>query len=403
MMEQTILTVTQLNEYVRMMIEANPQLSHFFVRGEISNFKNHYGSGHLYFTLKDDGGLVRAVMFRTYASRLKFMPADGMKVIVYAKASLYTKDGQFQIYAEELQPDGLGALYVAYEQLKAKLDAEGLFDVSRKKPIPKYPNTVGIITSATGAAVHDMIQIMARRYPVANIIIYPAAVQGAGAAAELIAGINWFERTKKADVVIIGRGGGSFEDLFAFNDEQLARTIAAADVPIISAVGHETDFTICDFVADLRAATPSAAAELAVPNINDLLGELRSLSVFLQKTMNTYLTNKREKLNAYAAKPCLQRMDAFIDVRKIGLDRISDRLNRTYEVKLHLQKNRLCADAAKMEALSPIAVLSRGYSFVTAANGAAVSNAAVLQTGDVIHVKMKDGAADASVTAVFDR
>ena len=263
-------SVTQLNEFVKALIDGSDCLSNLYVKGEISNFKNHYGTGHYYFTLKDDGGLIRAVMFRSSAAKLKFMPENGMKVVVHGRVSAFVRDGQYQLYADSMEPDGVGALYIAYEQLKKRLESEGLFAPERKRPLPKIPTRVGIITSATGAAVRDMIHVAGRRFPFAKLILYPSLVQGPGASAQLIEGVKYFNRTASVDVIIIGRGGGSIEDLWAFNDEQLARTVAASQIPVISAVGHETDFTICDFVADRRAPTPSAAAEIALPETAEL-------------------------------------------------------------------------------------------------------------------------------------
>ena len=250
-------SVTQLNEFIKNLIDNTAQLNHVYVKGEISNFKNHYGTGHFYFTLKDDGGLIRAVMFRSSASKLKFMPENGMRVVLHGRVSAFVRDGQYQLYADSMEPDGVGALYIAYEQLKKRLESEGLFDPARKKPLPKIPTRVGIITSATGAAVRDMIHVAGRRFPFAKLILYPSLVQGPGAAAQLIEGVQYFNRTASVDVIILGRGGGSIEDLWAFNDETLARTVAASRIPVISAVGHETDFTICDFVAvPLRLPLP---------------------------------------------------------------------------------------------------------------------------------------------------
>ena len=264
------LTVTQLNEYIKGILDHDPRLTDVYLRGEISNFKNHYSTGHYYFTLKDEGGMIRAIMFRSSAVKLAFLPEDGMKVVAHGRISAFVRDGQYQIYCDSMEPDGIGALYIAYEQLKRKLEAEGLFDPSRKKPLPKIPSRVGIITSATGAAIRDMINVCGRRFPFAELVLYPSLVQGPDAPAQLIDGVRYFNEKQSVDVIIIGRGGGSIEDLWAFNNEDLAREIAASAIPVISAVGHETDFTICDFVADRRAPTPSAAAELAVPETEEL-------------------------------------------------------------------------------------------------------------------------------------
>jgi len=270
MEQKNALTVTQLNEYIKMMFDSQPTLNRLLVRGEISNFVNHR-SGHFYFTLKDENSLIRAVMFKSAAMKLNFQPENGMRVIARGKVSVFPRDGQYQLYADDMELDGIGGLYVAFEQLKNKLAAEGLFDESRKRPLPRFPSKIGIITSPTGAAIRDMINVTGRRYPMAEITIYPALVQGSDAPRSLAAGIRYFNNAdKRPDVIIIGRGGGSIEDLWAFNNEQLARFIANSEIPVISAVGHETDFTICDFVADRRAPTPSAAAELAVPDSYEL-------------------------------------------------------------------------------------------------------------------------------------
>lgn len=274
-----VIGVAALNEYIKGLIDRDSALRSIYVRGEISNFKNHYSTGHFYFTLKDEGGVVRCVMFRSSAAKLPFVPENGMKVVLHGRVSAFVRDGQYQIYADDMEPDGVGALHIAYDQLRRKLESEGLFDPSRKLHIPKIPNRVGLITSATGAAVRDMINVCGRRFPYAKITLYPALVQGQGAAASLISGVNYFNETGSADVLIIGRGGGSIEDLWAFNDETLARTVAASRIPIISAVGHETDFTICDFAASCRAPTPSAAAEIAVPLADELKRKIFNLPI----------------------------------------------------------------------------------------------------------------------------
>ena len=278
--EPSEITVSELNSYIKSILDNDKRLSAISVRGEISNFKRH-SSGHLYFTLKDDGGQIRAVMFRSYADRIRFMPEDGMKVIVRAEVSVYAQAGTYQLYVNSMQPDGVGALYLAYEQLKERLACEGLFDQEHKIPLPSYPTRIGVITSPTSAAVRDIINVTGRRYPLATVYVYPALVQGDGAEKSLIEGLKYFEQSGLADVIIIGRGGGSIEDLWAFNSEALARCIYTMNTPVISAVGHETDFTICDFVADMRAPTPSAAAEIAVPDIRELsmrMDSFRSLA-----------------------------------------------------------------------------------------------------------------------------
>ena len=295
-MERRIITVSELNEYIKMVLEHDELLMRIFVKGEISNFTNHYKTGHFYFSLKDEGGTVRAVMFRGSAARLKFMPENGMRVIVGGRVGVFPRDGQYQIYAETMEPDGIGALYIAYEQLKKKLEAEGLFDASKKKPLPKIPTRIGVITSPTGAAIRDIIHILGRRFPLARVILYPALVQGEGAAPDLVRGLDYFNQMGNVDVIIIGRGGGSLEDLWAFNDETLARHVAASRIPVISAVGHETDFTLCDFAASRRAPTPSAAAEIAVPETEELARKLANVTSRIELLLEGRLKLYRERL-----------------------------------------------------------------------------------------------------------
>ncbi|MBQ6935614.1 MAG: exodeoxyribonuclease VII large subunit, partial [Clostridia bacterium] len=299
----TVYSVTELNDFVKTLLDNNENLKNVFVTGEISNFKNHY-SGHMYMTIKDEGGAIKAVMFSSYASRLKFVPENGMKVIILGSVSLYSKDGSYQLYITDMQPDGIGALNLAYEQLKEKLSKEGLFNQENKKPIPVFPQKIGVATAPDGAAVRDIFSILKRRFPLAEIVFCPVAVQGASAAPEIANAIKFFNEKSACDVLIIGRGGGSLEDLWAFNEEIVARAIFESEIPVVSAVGHETDFTIADFVADLRAPTPSAAAELAVPDIielkSDLLGLKQHLTVLIKNRLNferEYLDNAEKRLS----------------------------------------------------------------------------------------------------------
>ena len=393
-------TVTQLNEFVKQLIDGSAQLADVYVKGEISNFKNHYGTGHFYFTLKDDGGLIRAVMFRSSAAKLKFMPENGMRVVVHGRVSAFVRDGQYQLYADSLEPDGVGALYIAYEQLKKRLESEGLFDPSRKKPLPKIPTRVGIITSATGAAVRDMIHVAGRRFPFAKLILYPSLVQGPGAAAQLIEGVQYFNRTASADVIIIGRGGGSIEDLWAFNDEQLARTVAASRIPIISAVGHETDFTICDFVADRRAPTPSAAAEIALPETAELKRKINNIISRENAVLTQVIARRREYLKRLSDSRALRSPMNFIDDKRMHLTTLAERLALSQTNSLSIKQAQLKAIAGKMEALNPLSVLSRGYSAVYGENGEIIKHTDQLAPGASITFRLADGEADAQIREV---
>ncbi len=400
---QSAVTVTQLNEYVKKLIDTTPALTDISVKGEISNFKNHYSTGHFYFTLKDDGGLIRAVMFRSSASKLKFMPEDGMKVVAHGRVSAFVRDGQYQLYVDYLEPDGIGALYIAYEQLKRKLEAEGLFDPARKKPIPKIPTRVGIITSATGAAVRDMINVAGRRFPYAKLILYPALVQGPDAPPQLIAGVQYFNETASADVIIIGRGGGSLEDLWAFNDEQLARTVAASRIPVISAVGHETDFTICDFAADRRAPTPSAAAELALPETQELKRKINNIISRENAVLTQIITRHRQHLSRLSAARVLTSPMHFIDDKRMAVISLAERMTLSEKNALSLKTARLSAVVGKLDALNPLSVLSRGFSAVYGTDGKIVKSTAQMQVGETITLRVADGEADAIVQNVRSR
>ena len=399
-MAQNLLTVSQLNEYLRMLMDGNPLLGSVFVRGEISNFTNHYKTGHFYFSLKDEGALVRAVMFRTQAQRLKFMPENGMKVILHGRVSVFPRDGQYQIYVDDIQPDGVGALYLAYEQLRKKLEAEGLFDPSRKRPLPQYPQRIGIITSPTGAAVQDMLHILGRRFPAAEVILYPALVQGADAPESLMAGMRCFARDVRVDLIIIGRGGGSAEDLFAFNHEGLARLVAASPVPVISAVGHETDFTICDFVADLRAPTPSAAAELAVPDRAEVQQMLYGVRQRLSAAMRHTLKSERARLSALASSKALHSPKYYLEQRRMSVAYFEGRLGAAARERMTVLKGDFTALGAKLEALSPLRVLSRGYTAVFDGAGKPVTTGKALSAGDRIGIRFSDSLVDATVCGV---
>ena len=394
------LTVTQLNEYVKRMIDVTPQLNNVYVKGEISNFKNHYSTGHFYFTLKDEGSQLRAVMFKSSAVKMKFMPEDGMKVTAHGRISAFVRDGTYQIYCDSMEPDGVGALYVAFEQLKTKLESEGLFDQAKKKPIPKIPSRVGIITSATGAAIRDMINVCGRRFPFAELVLYPALVQGKDAPLTLIEGLKYFNRTKSVDVIIIGRGGGSIEDLWAFNDEELARAVAASEIPVISAVGHETDFTICDFVADKRAPTPSAAAELAVPDTAELKRKISNIVTREAEVIMTMMKYRRERLHTLSETRAITNPMAFVEDRRVALDSLADRVQRAQITSVEMKRAILAREAGKLNALNPLAVLSRGYSAVYKDGGELVKSIDDIKTGDIVEFKTIGGSAVCTVDEI---
>lgn len=393
------LTVSQLNLYVKSLLESDPRLSDVYVVGEISNFTDHARSGHLYLSLKDDGALVRAVMFRSAASRLRFSPQNGMRVLCRGRISLYDRDGQYQYYIEDMQPDGVGALSVAFEQLKQKLAADGLFETSRKKPIPAYPERIAVITSPTGAAVQDILKILRRRYPVAEVLLCPVLVQGDAAPRELIAAVEAVGSRRCADVIIIGRGGGSMEELWAFNDEGLARAIVRCPVPVISAVGHETDFTICDFVSDLRAPTPSAAAELAVPERTRLMAQVAGAEVMLRRGMIKNLERQRERLTSLSSRPCLKQGERMLLPFTQRLDGMCNRLRGAGLDCVSQGRQRQAATVARLEALSPLKVLSRGYALTMRENHPVVS-AAQNKPGDHLELVYHDGRVECEVLSL---
>lgn len=386
-----VLSVTQLNTYIRSLFESDTHLMQVFVAGEISNFTNHYRSGHFYLSLKDDACVVKAVMFSQYARRLRFLPEDGMRVIARGHVSVYEASGQYQLYIEDMQPDGLGALNLAFEQLKARLEKEGLFRPERKKPLPRFPECVGVITSPTGAAVHDILTILARRYSAAEVAFHPVQVQGSEAAAQLVAAIRKMNSLRCCDVIIIGRGGGSMEDLWAFNEESVVRAVAASELPVISAVGHETDFTLCDFAADLRAPTPSAAAEMAVPDSGELLAGIRSFRLRMNRAMEAKINSSRERLDILTAKRAMQDPGELIALHRDRLDDLLSRLISTEQCRVNEEKIRLSTFSGKLDSLSPLAVLSRGYAIVYGENGRAVPKAEQIRAGEAVRVRMKDG------------
>lgn len=398
---ENAITVTELNWYLKELLDSDPIVRHIFVRGEISNFKNQYSSGHLYFSLKDSEGLVRTVMFRSNAVKLGFAPENGMKVIVGGRVSVYGKDGQYQLYAESMIPDGVGELYLAYEQLKKRLEAEGLFDEAHKKPLPKFPKTVGIVTSPTGAAIRDILNILKRRYPLADVVLYPAQVQGDGAYVGLVNGIRYFNRTASADVIIIGRGGGSIEDLWEFNREELAREIYASEIPVISAVGHETDFTICDFVADRRAPTPSAAAELAVPDHCELRQGLKNANERLRGDMKAKIDKLRAKTDLFSSCYSMRSFGDLISSKRMDILRLSEKLDGATAQRIKNERNQLVLLTGKLDALSPLAVISRGYAIVSTCDGKSdISDASRLEIGERVNIRFRDGSVAAEIVNI---
>jgi exodeoxyribonuclease VII large subunit len=394
-------SVSQVNEYIKMLLEGNPSLNDLWVQGEISGAKL-YASGHLYFSLKDSDSVLSAVMFRGSMTRMDFEPENGMKVLAHGRVSAYPPRGQYQFIVDRMIPDGAGALAVAFEQLKAKLGAEGLFDPARKKPLPPHPKRVGVVTSPSGAAVHDIIRVARGRCPSAEILIFPSLVQGAEAPAYLRGGIQYFNAVKDdpeqgVDVIIIGRGGGSAEDLWGFNDERLARAIAASEIPVVSAVGHEVDFTICDFVADLRAATPSAAAELTLPDKGDLSRRVAALSTRLSGAQTTRLRRYRTRLTQLASAKVLTSPEGVYRLRRESLEGLSKRM--TLSVSRHLAHKRQSLErvVAGLGALNPLGVLSRGYALVQSEEGKVIPAAAALEAGQTVTLRFSDGQAHAVI------
>lgn len=400
MQNTLVLSVSQLNRYIKMNFDADENLANIFISGEISNFTNHYRTGHLYFTLKDDSAAVRAVMFNSSAKRLKFMPEDGMKVIARGRVSVYEASGQYQLYVDDMQPDGVGALNLAYEQLKEKLQKEGLFSEHHKKPLPPYPEKVGVITSPTGAAVRDIINVLGRRFPYAEIVFCPVLVQGDGAHLQLTDAVNLFNSERAADVIIIGRGGGSIEDLWEFNDEGLARAVYNSEIPVISAVGHETDFTICDFVADMRAPTPSAAAELAVPDANELQYALSALKNRMFLNVSSGIADRRSRLEYLTSKGALKSPDEMLSNRSQRLDTAFSKMLSSYENRIGGKKVEFISAATALSKLDPMSVLMRGFAFVSDENGKNIYSSQALAKGDKINVRFHDGSAVCEVKEI---
>ena len=400
-------SVSQLNEYVKMLLEGNPNLCDVWVQGEISGAKL-YSSGHLYFSLKDSDSVISAVMFKNSMMRMEFDPENGMKVLAHGRVSAYPPRGQYQFIVDRMIPDGAGSLAVAFEQLKAKLGAEGLFDPARKRPLPPHPTRIGVITSPSGAAVHDIIRVAKKRCPSTEILIFPSLVQGAEAPAYLRGGIQYFNAVKDdpeqgVDLIIIGRGGGSAEDLWGFNDERLARTVAASAIPVVSAVGHEVDFTICDFVADLRAATPSAAAELSLPDKEDLLRRVQSLATRLTAAQTTRLKRYRTQLDRLSASRALTSPEAVYRLRRETVAALEKRLSLSMSRRLTFKRQSMERVVASLAALNPLAVLGRGYALVQTEAGKVIPTAAALTVGDRVSLRFADGTAKVAVEEVEKR
>ena len=397
MAEKRIATVSQINNYLKNVLDACPAIQNIWVRGEISNFKNHY-SGHMYFTLKDESSVLRAVMFKGANSRLTFQPENGMKVLALGRVSVFPRDGQYQLYVEEMEQDGIGNLYLEFEKLKQKLSEEGLFDESRKKPIPRFPQKIGVVTSATGAAVRDILNILGRRYPLAEVFIAPVLVQGPDASADIVRAIERFNREKNADVLIVGRGGGSIEDLWAFNEEKTARAIAASEIPVISAVGHETDFTISDFVADLRAPTPSAAAELAVPDGRELLSMLAQTENAMKRSLIKKTELYRQRLMQAKGSVALSQPMRLLEPMRQTVDDLYDDLWKEMHRRLTEKGTEISQMAGKLEALSPLSVLRRGYAILNKADGSTIRKTSDVSIGEHITLRVSDGTFFAKVT-----
>ena len=397
-----VITVSALNQYVKTLLDANDILFDLALRGEIANFVQNARSGHCYFSLRDASASVKAVMFRSDARRLGFRPEEGMKVVVRCRATLYERDGAFQIYVNEMFPDGIGAGQLAFERLKAKLQAEGLFDSAKKKPLPLLPKGVGIVTSATGAVVHDIQNVAGRRNPGVQLYLWPSAVQGTGAAAEIARGVAALDRDERIDVIIVGRGGGSLEELWAFNEEIVARAIYACKTPVVSAVGHETDFTIADFVADVRAPTPSAAAELVVPRRDDLLETLDGLKEEMARAQEIRIRALRAELDKQRARLNALQPAAQLRERRAKLAALCAMLTVRAENAVKVRRIHIDALEKRLVALSPEGVLQRGYALVTDETGALVANAADVRTGEQISIRLRDGKIGARVTEEYD-
>ena len=398
-MAQQVLTITQLNEYIRSKLDADTLLNAVAVKGEISNYKV-YPSGHHYFTLKDEGGALKCVMFKGSALRLRFRPENGMTVIAMGKVSVYPRDGAYQLYCTAMAMDGIGDLYAAFEQLKKKLAAQGLFDPAHKKQLPQYPGTIGIITSEAGAAVHDMLRILRKRYPLTKVRLLPVRVQGVEAPGEIAAAIGYANHYKLADLLIVGRGGGSIEDLWAFNDERVAYAIYQSQIPVISAVGHEPDVTISDYVADLRAATPSNAAELAVADQEALYQTLDSMSAAMTTALTRQLKSARKHYDILRSSAALQSPVGYLEQRRKSLDMVKNRMISAQNTGINRKKQRYIALVSKLDAMSPLKVLTRGYAMAQKEDGQVIRSVQQLQCNERFSVMLSDGSIDAAVVQV---
>ncbi len=402
MIERQALSVTQVNLYIKEVMNRDAVLTDVLVKGELSNFKAH-SSGHMYMSLKDESGVMRAVMFRGNAGKLNFTPQNGMKVVAHGKVTVYERDGQYQLYIDDMQQEGIGDLYVAFEQLKTKLDQEGLFNPDHKLPLPRYPKKVGVVTAPTGAAIRDIINVLSRRFSYSDVVLYPVLVQGENAAKSIAQAIEYFNQTKMADVLIVGRGGGSIEDLWAFNEEIVARAIYDSTIPIISAVGHEIDFTIADFVADMRAPTPSAAAELVVPSQVELMDKFGNVYRRLYQQANRIMERSSLKLKHLTQRPVFENPMFKIDEMRMGLDRLQQEFLVAYGDRLNEKKQALALLGSKLDGLSPLGTLSRGYAVARNKTGTVVQSVKQVTKGDVLEVMVKDGRIVTRVEDMEDR
>jgi len=397
--DNRIVTVSELNTLLKAMMDSEPLLSGLCVRGELSNYKI-YPSGHHYFTLKDAGGQLKCVMFKSAASKLRFRPENGMKTLVSGRVTVYPRDGTYQLYCESLSPEGIGDLHVAFEQLKEKLSAEGLFDPSLKRTIPRFPNTIAVITSSAGAAVRDIIRILGRRWPLAKVLILPVRVQGEEAPGEIAGAIKYANRYAVADVIIAGRGGGSIEDLWAFNDERVARAIRASEIPVISAVGHEPDVTIADYVADLRAATPSNAAELAVPDALDIAEVFAGYRVRLTQAVHKKIATYAARLKELSERRVLKSPTGYIEERRLELDSLRARFDIAFDSVIERKRQRFLRLSGVFDAMSPLKVLARGFSIAMDSGDKVIKSADVVNVGDRIKIRLQGGTINCFVEEV---